>query len=124
MNLKQLIYLVVGILALTLGSIGALIPLLPTVPFLLLAAFCFGKSSKRLELWFHSTRLYKNNLEGFVRGEGMTMKTKLRIVITVTLLLGFGFIMMSAVPIARAVVVLVWVAHMWYFLVRVRTAQA
>ena len=36
-------------------------------PFLMLAAFCFARSSRRLNDWFLSTRLYKNHLESFVR---------------------------------------------------------
>ncbi len=40
-----------GALALTLGAVGIVTPLLPTVPFLLLAAFCFARSSARLHRW-------------------------------------------------------------------------
>ncbi len=41
----------IGLLAVTLGLIGIILPLLPTVPFLLLAAFCFSRSSERLHAW-------------------------------------------------------------------------
>ena len=44
-------YFLAGILSLLLGAVGALVPLLPTVPFVLLAAFCFARSSPRLEAW-------------------------------------------------------------------------
>ncbi|MEP3297221.1 MAG: YbaN family protein [Pseudoruegeria sp.] len=40
-----------GLISLALGMIGVILPLLPTVPFLLLAAFCFARSSNRLHQW-------------------------------------------------------------------------
>jgi hypothetical protein len=44
-------YLITGLFALLLGGIGLFVPLLPTVPFVILAAFCFARSSSRLEQW-------------------------------------------------------------------------
>ena len=49
--MRRLLYLAFGFLCLGLGALGALLPLLPTVPFVLLAAFCFARSSPRLEGW-------------------------------------------------------------------------
>lgn len=43
------LYLVAGCLAMALGAVGVVVPLLPTVPFMILAAFCFARSSPRLE---------------------------------------------------------------------------
>lgn len=47
----RVLWAAAGFLCLALGTIGIALPLLPTVPFLLLAAFCFGKSSDRLHNW-------------------------------------------------------------------------
>ena len=49
--MKRLIWLVCGLLALAFGLVGIVLPLLPTVPFLLLAAICFARSSEQLHLW-------------------------------------------------------------------------
>jgi uncharacterized protein len=49
--MKRHLYLVGGWASLALGAIGAVLPLLPTVPFVILAAFCFARSSPRLEAW-------------------------------------------------------------------------
>ena len=62
MKLKKILYVVLGCIGVALGALGAVLPLLPAFPFLLLAAFCFARSSERLHNWFTGTKLYKNNL--------------------------------------------------------------
>ncbi len=124
MKIKKLVYIVVGCLGVGLGAVGAVLPLLPAFPFLLLAAVCFAKSSEKLNNWFINTKLYKDNLESYVQGKGMTWKTKIRIMITVTLLMSIGFIMMKAVVVGRSVLVGVWLFHIIYFCVGVKTIKA
>lgn len=121
MKLKKIIYVIVGCLSLGLGAIGAVLPFLPTFPFLLLAAFCFARSSEKLHTWFTGTKLYKDNLESYVQGKGMTKKTKIRIMTTVTLIMAVGFIMMHQVPVGRIVLACVWVFHVIYFVFGVKT---
>ena len=121
MNLKKAIYIAVGCLGVGLGAVGAAVPLLPAFPFLLLAAVCFAKSSERLHTWFTGTKLYKNNLESYMQGRGMTMKAKLRIVTVVTLTMSVGFIMMGRVPVGRIVLAIVWACHLLYFFFGIRT---
>lgn len=123
MRLKKALLVVVGCLSLALGAIGAVLPILPTVPFLMLSAFCFAKSSEKLHSWFISTKLYKKNLESFVKGEGITVKTKVKIMSTVTILMAIGFIMMSRVPVGRVILAIVWVCHVVYFVFRVKTLR-
>ncbi len=124
MNIKKVCYIVLGCIGVGLGALGAVLPLLLAFPFLLLAAFCFGRSAERLNRWFTGTRLYKDNLESYVKGQGMTKKTKVRIMITVTILMSIGFAMMHAVPVGRIVLGCVWVFHIAYFYLGVKTLPA
>lgn len=121
--MKKVMYIAVGCLGLALGAVGAVLPLLPAFPFLLLAAVCFGRSSQRLSDWFVGTRLYKNNLESFRRGEGMTWRTKIRIMIVVTLTMSIGFIMMHEIMIGRIVLACVWVMHILIFCFKIKTLK-
>ena len=123
MNIKKAFFIVLGCLSLGLGAVGAVLPILPTVPFLMLAAFCFAKSSEKLHNWFISTKLYKKNLESFVQGKGMAMKTKIRIMVMVTMLMSIGFIMMHAVPVGRIILGFVWIFHVLYFIFGIRTLK-
>lgn len=124
MKLKKVCYIALGCIGAGLGALGAVLPLLPAFPFLLLAAFCFGRSSEKLNCWFTGTKLYKENLESYVRGRGMTKRTKVRVMITVTLLMSIGFAMMRAIPVGRVVLGCVWVFHIVYFALGVRTIPA
>ena len=124
MKVKKALFVVLGCVGVGLGAVGAVVPLIPAFPFLLLAAFSFAKSSERLHNWFISTKLYKNNLESYVQGRGMTWKTKIRIMITVTILMSIGFIMMSRVPVGRIVLACVWAFHILYFMFGVKTIPA
>lgn len=124
MNVKKACYIVVGCISLGLGAVGAVLPLLPSFPFLLLAAICFGKSSQRLHTWFVGTKLYKNNLESYIQGKGMTKRTKIRIMVTVTLLMSVGFFMMHRVPVGQIALGCVWVFHILYFVFGVKTVPA
>lgn len=123
MRIKRSFYVVIGCIGLGIGAVGAVIPLLPSFPFLLLAAVCFGKSSQRLHNWFIWTKLYKNNLESYVQGNGMTWKTKIRIMIIVTLTMAFGFFMMGRVPVGRIILVCVWIFHVVYFCFGIQTRK-
>ena len=124
MKLKKILYVVLGCIGVGLGAVGAVVPMLPAFPFLLLAAFCFARSSQKLHNWFINTKLYKDNLEDYVAGRGMTWKTKIRIMITVTLLMSIGFLMMSRVPVGRIILACVWAFHILYFIFGVKTIPA
>lgn len=117
MGFKRMIFLIIGCVCLALGCVGIVLPILPTAPFFLATVFCFSQSSQKLHDWFLGTRMYKNNLESYVKGEGMTAKTKAKILIMVTALMVFGFVIMlrKDLYIPCAILACVWAAHIIYF---------
>ena len=112
------IYLMVGCISFALGTAGAFLPILPTVPFYLLAMFCFSKSSERLRQKLENSALYQKYVKAAVKGKGM-----IKAMATVTLLMSIGFVMMHQVLLAQIVLVLIYVAHAYFILWRVRTIQ-
>ena len=124
--MKRILYIILGCIGVGLGAVGAVVPMLPAFPFLMLAAFCFARSSEKLDRWFKGTKLYKDNLEDYLAGKGMTVKTKVRIMITVTLLMSVGFIMMGLKGIVTGCIVLgcVWLFHIIYFIFGIKTIPA
>ena len=121
MNIKRIALIVVGSIFLGIGAVGAVLPLLPAFPFLLVAAICYGKSSERLTNWFRGTKLYKNNLESFVRGQGMTWRTKIKAMITVTILMAIGMFFLRNNKVGLIILACVWVFHMLLFPFMIKT---
>ncbi len=125
MSVKRVAFMALGCISLALAVLGVVLPILPTVPFLALAAFCFAKSSDRLNNWLINTKFYQNNLADFKTGKGMTVKTKVRILATVTLVMAIGLIamLMKGVIVGSIILSVVWLGHIYYFGFKVKTLE-
>lgn len=99
----RILYIIVGIAAFVLGTIGTVLPVLPTVPFYLLATWCFARSSKRLHDWLNSKPLYRKHMTPFFNGEGLTLRQKVTMMSVTTILMLIAFVLMGEVLIGRIV---------------------
>ena len=123
MKIKRLLWLILGLISLVGVGIGAVLPMIPYFPFLMLSTFCFAKSSERLHTWIINTKLYKKNLDSFVKGKGMTVAAKIRIMTTVTVVMAIGFVIMFLKEIYIPCYILagVWVMHILIFIFGIKT---
>lgn len=121
MTIIKITWIALGFVCFGLGTLGVVLPVLPTVPFYMATAYCFAKSSDRLHDWFTGTRLYRKYLDSYVKNRAMTVKTKVSLLTTSSIVM--GFIMMESVPAARVILFVVWVCHILYFVFRVKTIR-
>lgn len=118
MSPKKLFWLVLGCISLVFVGIGVVVPMIPYFPFLLLSTFCFAKSSEKLHNWIINTKLYKDNIDTYAKGKGMTKAAKIRIMTTVTIVIGIGFVTMflKEIYIPCIILAFVWVMHILIFI--------
>ena len=90
-NLKKKIYIFVGLLALGLGIIGVFLPVMPTVPFLLVALFCFERSSKKYHDMILNNKYFGKVLRDYYEGRGLTTSVKIKAILFLTCGMGFSF---------------------------------
>ncbi|WP_456388487.1 YbaN family protein [Profundibacter sp.] len=111
----RLIWLIFGLVSLALGVIGILLPILPTVPFMLLSAFFFSKSSERLHHWLITHPKFGPSIEDWQRNGAINRRIKwystVSIVAAYGLSFAFGFqpiILILQGFILGAVLVFIW----------------
>ena len=83
----RVLFLIVGFISLGLGTVGIVVPVLPTVPFYLLTAFCFIRGSERFAKWFLNSKLYKNHVGNFAKHRVMTIYGELILLLAVSAML-------------------------------------
>ena len=120
MGITKLINAGLGLFFVALGSIGVFFPVLPTTPFLLLAAFFLARSSSKLNAWFESTDLYKNYIADFLETRSMTMKTKRYILTMATVAMFISGVLVDVIYARIALVIIAIIMHV-YFKTQIRT---
>ncbi|MFO8050924.1 MAG: YbaN family protein [Thermoplasmatota archaeon] len=79
--IKKTAFVILGMTSLSLGVIGIFLPVLPTTPFLLISAYSFGKSSKRLHHWLLTNKVFGSYISNYASGKGIILRHKLMILL-------------------------------------------
>ena len=80
-NLKKKLYITFGFLAVALAIVGVFIPGLPTVPFLLVALFCFERSSKKYHDMIMNNKYFGPVLQDYYSGKGLNSSVKIKAIL-------------------------------------------
>ncbi|MBM4400707.1 MAG: DUF454 domain-containing protein [Crenarchaeota archaeon] len=99
-NATRALWLALGLVCVGLGTIGMVLPILPTTPFLLAAAACFCKSSTRMYNWLLNNKWFGEYIRNYKEGRGLPMRTKVTAltVLWVTILVSTVFFLNRLLP--------------------------
>ena len=106
-NLKKKLYIAFGFLAVTLAIVGVFIPGLPTVPFLLVALFCFERSFKKYHDMIMNNKYFGPVLQDYYSGKGLTPSVKIKAILFLSCAMIFSIYKIQNLH-ARIALAIVW----------------
>lgn len=121
-RIKKIIFVIVGFISLLLGIIGTVLPILSTVPFLLLTSYCFARGSNKFEVWFKSSKIYKKYLENFILNKSMTLKQKIYISTFADIMIAFPLVILNNLYI-KLFLIIVIIFKYYYFIFKIKTIK-
>ncbi len=114
--------IILGLISFAVGAAGAVLPVLPTTPFMLISAYCFVRSSDRLHKWLMSHRRFGPVIRRVQEGKGITLRVKLSSLGAAYLLVGITIVLVSS-PHLRIFLVLLLTAKT-VFMIKIPTCPA
>ncbi|MEQ8329295.1 MAG: YbaN family protein [Longimicrobiales bacterium] len=97
---RRVVYFGIGAASVVMGVIGILVPLWPTTCFLLLAGWCFARSSARAERWLHENRLFGRYLSDYRERGVISPRVRLTSVTVMWLFIGASTVLLGRVWVA------------------------
>jgi uncharacterized membrane protein YbaN (DUF454 family) len=116
------ILIISGFVLTGIGIAGMFLPLLPTTIFLLLAAWCFARSSEKFYKWLHNNRLFGKYLSDYSSGKGMTLRSKVFSISFLWLGLILSGIFATEVLFVRILLLFIGIGVTWHLLA-IKTAD-
>lgn len=101
------LFVALGTVSLGLGLVGIFLPILPTTPFLLLAAFFYARSSERLLRWLLTNRWFGSYIRNYREGRGLPLREKVVTIVLLWAAIGFSTVYVVSVWWVRLVLLLI-----------------
>ena len=115
-KLLRIILLIAGTLSVGLGILGIFLPLLPTTPFLLLAAICYARSSQRFYDWLMTNRWFGSYIRNYRERRGISLKIKILAIFTLWITIMISALFVVNILWVRIVLFLIAAAVSWHIL--------
>ncbi len=106
-NLSRWAWITTGTFFLGLGIIGIFLPLLPTTPFLLLAAACYKRSSKRFYNFLLNNKWFGNYIKNYRERKGIPLKIKILSISFLWIVIGYSVIFVVHIFLGKIVIILI-----------------
>lgn len=89
-KLVRALFFIAGTVSLAIGTIGIVLPILPTTPLLLLALACYCRSSKRMTKWVLTNKYFGSYIRRYKEGKGIPIKTKIAAIATLWITISYS----------------------------------
>jgi len=96
MDIRKALLIFAGTVCVGLGVLGMFLPLMPTTVFLLLAAYCYSRSSERFHTWLLTNRLFGKYISNYKAGKGISLRQKISTMVFLWASIGFSIWLLSA----------------------------
>lgn len=107
MSIKNIVLIIIGSISVVLGVIGIFIPILPTTPFLLLAAYCYFKGSPKLYALLLSNRFLGEYIKNFREHKSIPLKTKIFALSMLWLTVGYCILFLIPLVIIKVILFMI-----------------
>lgn len=112
----KIILIILGTIFVGIGTLGIFLPLLPTTPFLLLAAACYAKSSQKFYHWLLSNRWFGEYIRNWREGKGIPLKTKILSIALLVLTITYSIVYVVPVLIGKLIMALIAGGVSWHII--------
>lgn len=106
-NLKRRVLIIAGSFFVGLGILGIFLPILPTTPFLLLAAACYAKSSERFYNWLINNKWLGNYIKNYREGKGVPLKVKVLSISFLWFTIGYSVVFVVNTFLIQVILILI-----------------
>jgi len=106
-GLVRRLWIGLGTFFVVLGIIGIFLPLLPTTPFLLLAAACYARGSRRFYDWLLNNRWFGDYIRNYREKKGIPLKIKVLSISFLWVTIGYSTLFIIDIPLVRIILILI-----------------